>query len=274
MKPPIIALIALALLAGCRPSSDEDIPGLPARATEDHPEFARTFEEQGAVGAFVLYDEQQGRLIRYNPERSRQGFPPASTFKILNALIALDTGVVSPDEVVPWDGVVRIGWDKWQQDHTLRSAFQYSVLWFYQEMARRIGRERMQFYVDAVGYGNRDISTEIDTFWLDGSLRISPVHQVAFLRRLYHDDLPFSPQTMATVRDIMVMEETDAYVLRGKTGWTIVDGVNHGWMVGYVEQGEDVYFFATNVESAAADYDMRAARRTITFGILEALGVR
>lgn len=266
--------VALALIVGCRSPSDVDVPGLPPHTTKERPEFARYFEEQGAVGAFVLYDERRERLIQYNPERSRQGFPPASTFKILNALIALETGVVSPDEVVPWDGVVRIGWDKWQQDHTLRSAFQYSVLWFYQEMARRVGRERMQFYVDAVGYGNRILGDQIDTFWLDGSLRITPVQQVALLRRLYHNDLPFSPQTMAIVRDIMVMEETDAYVLRGKTGWTIVDGVNHGWMVGYVEREEDVYFFATNVESAEANYDVRTARQEITFGILETLGVR
>lgn len=179
----------------------------------------------------------------YDKERCKQYFLPASTYKILNSLIALETGAIKDEnEVIPWDSVNR-QYDKWNMDQTLRTAIKYSAVWAYQELARRIGEKRMQFYIDTVKYGNCNISGGVDQFWLNGTLRISPLEQVEFLKRLYSDDLPFSKGNLDIVKDIMINDKTAGYILRSKTGWA----ENIGWYVGYLEEGEGVYFFANNI---------------------------
>ncbi len=136
--------------------------------TED-PTLAAFFTDH--PGAFVLFDAQTNQTICHNAERAGTEFLPASTFKIASTLIALETGVATgPDFALAWDSTVtpRQPWwpATWARDHTLRTALPASVVWFYQEMARRIGPARMQEYLDAFGYGNRDISGGIDQFWL------------------------------------------------------------------------------------------------------------
>ena len=141
------------------------------------------------------------------------------------------------------------------------------MVWFYQDLARRIGEERMQHYVDEVGYGNQDISGGIDRFWLDGGLRITSEQQIDVLRRLYHDELPFSQRAMDIVKDILIKEKTHAYVLRAKTGWA----GQTGWLVGYLEQNGNVYFFATTIAIMKSD-DTRA-REAVTQAVLKHLGL-
>ena len=138
-----------------------------------------------------MYDLKNNRYTRYAPEQGAERLLPASTFKILASLIGLETGVI-PDEnyVIKWDGT-RYPIPSWNQDHTLKTAIQNSVVWYYQELARRVGREKMQYWVDVVNYGNKDISGEIDNFWLVGGLRISANEQVEILKRQYQEDLPF-----------------------------------------------------------------------------------
>lgn len=201
---------------------------------------------QGFDGAFVLYDLKSDRYTRYNPDGCAERLLPASTFKIMNALIALETGVV-PDQdfVIPWDGT-DYPIAAWNQDHTLKTAFQNSVVWYYAEAAGRIGPQRMQQYIDDVGYGNQTIGD--DLFWLDGSLQISADEQVEFLKRLYHNDLPFSKRAMDIVREIMLLETGSEYQLRGKTGSGQSGDLHVGWFVGYVEENENVYFFALNIQ--------------------------
>ena len=230
---------------------------LPAPITEIRPELARHFE--GAPGAFVLYDLNGNRYIRYNPERCAERFIPASTFKVLNSLIGLESGVI-PDEthVIKWDGT-RYDVSSWNQDHTMQTAIQNSVVWYYQELARRVGKEKMQKYVEAAGYGNRDISGQIDTFWLEGGLRISADEQVEFLTRLYKQDVPFSPRAVTIVKNILVLDKTDTYRLSGKTGSGVRVAPQVNWFVGYVEKNGNVYVFAVNVEPTATDAKLAAA---------------
>jgi beta-lactamase class D len=151
------------------------------------------------------------------------------------------------NEVIPWDGVDR-GVPEWNQDLNMRSAIQYSAVWFYQELARRIGTERMQHYIDRASYGNADIGGSIDHFWLDGDLRISARQQVDFLRRLYSNDLPFSQRSIDIVRDILIVEQTPDYTLRAKAGWVVLPEYQLGWEIGYLEQEGDVYYFALNLD--------------------------
>jgi beta-lactamase class D len=255
-------MVLTTLLVGCAGTQTASVATptvsqpLPTSTTagpvsDVEPELATYF--QGFKGAFVLYDLNSNRYVRYNPERCAARFIPASTFKIMNSLIGLETGVI-PDEtyVIAWDGTP-YDIPAWNQDHTLKTAIQNSVVWYYQELARRVGKEKMQSYVDAAQYGNQDISGQIDTFWLEGGLRISADEQVEFLKRLYQGELPFSTRSMTIVQEILVLEETDSYRLSGKTGSVQRLSPHEGWFVGYLETKGDVYFFVTNFESASPD---------------------
>jgi beta-lactamase class D len=265
----IISIVSFILLAGCVGSSSTPFPSPVSTASPASEDKLEKYF-QSFSGAFVLYDQNNDRYIRYNPERCSERFLPASTFKILNSLIGLETGVI-PDEnyVIKWDGTQYEN-SAWNQDHTLKTAFQNSVVWYYQELARRVGREKMQYYVDAVGYGNKDITGRIDSFWLDGALRISADEQVELLKRLYRDDLPFSQRSMKIVKEIMVLENTDTYRLSGKTGSGQVNASSIGWFVGYVEEKDNVYFFATNIESSSPDANGIKAKE-ITRDLLQGL---
>ncbi len=202
------------------------------------------YDNHNVKGCIVIYDLNENKYQVYNRERCDMQFLPASTFKVLNSLIALETGVIKDEnEIIPWDSVNR-RYDKWNMDQTLRTAIKYSAVWAYQELARKIGEERMQHFVDSVKYGNSNIGGGIDHFWLDGDLRISPFEQVEFLKRLYSGSLPFSKKNLDIVKDIMINERGDDYILRGKTGWA----GSTGWYIGYLEENNNIYFFADNIE--------------------------
>jgi beta-lactamase class D len=264
MKKLLIPLICL-ILSACSPA-------LQVPAAEVKPDLEKYF--QGRKGAFVLFDQNGNLYTRYNPERCAEGFLPASTFKILNSLIGLETGVI-PDEnyVIPWDGT-SYQIKEWNQAHTLKSAIKYSVVWYFQELARRVGKEKMQHFVDAAGYGNKDVSGSLDSFWLDGSLRISADEQVEFLKRFYAGSLPFSERSLKLVKELIVLDKTETYVLSGKTGSVVRTEIFQGWFVGYLETRGNVYFFATNMESTNPDgLANGAAAQEISLDILRELNL-
>ncbi|MBD2449346.1 class D beta-lactamase [Nostoc sp. FACHB-152] len=235
--------------------------------------FGRCFQELGIEGSILIYDQNNKKFYEHNTFRNSTAFYPASTFKILNSLIALETGVIKDDvAVLTWDGIKR-EIPAWNRDTNLRQAFKDSTVWFYQVLARRTGHERMQKFINQVGYGNRQIGTpeQIDKFWLEGPLQITPRQQIDFLQRLYRKDLPFSLRTLDLVQDIMIFERTPNYILRGKTGWATSVKPNIGWFVGYLEQNNNVYFFATNIN--IQDNDDVTARIEVTRRSLKALGL-
>lgn len=247
----------------------------------DRPDFGRFFEAEKLTGSFLLYDLRKNEYTAYQFDRSQRGFLPASTYKIINTLIGLETGILQDENtIMKWDSVRR-EIDAWNQDHTLRSAFQVSCVPCYRALARKIGLPRMQAFATKARYGHMDIRAEnLDHFWLTGNSRISPVEEIDFLRRVYGGQVPFSDHSRAVLKKVMLISETPAYKLYGKTGWaTNIDSVKTtgpdiGWFVGYVERGNDVYFFATNVESPApVPSTFAAGRRRITEAILAELGV-
>lgn len=210
-------------------------------------DFQKIYNQYKAKGEFILYDLKNEQSFVFGQNNAEKNYLPASTFKILNSLIILETEVMKDEkEKIAWDGVDR-GWEKWNQDHNLETGIKYSVVWLYQELARRVGKERMQKWVKKTAYGNTIIGDEIDTFWLKGKLRITPKQQVDFLKRLYHNELPFSQKNMDIVKRILINEKTNEYVLRGKTGWA-VKKQDIGWYVGYLETKENVYFFANRID--------------------------
>lgn len=231
------------------------------------------FDAVGTTGAMVVMDVHTNAVVVHNSARAAKLFPPASTFKILNSLIALETGVVTDADshVLKWDGVTRQR-PEWNKDHTLRSAIAGSVLPVYQQIARDVGLERMTGYLDRVGYGTGDITNEtLAWFWVLKSFGISAHEQVQFLRRLYLDDLPFSKKTIEAVKDITIVERGETYVLHGKTGWTTDTEPSTGWFVGWIERGDEASVFAMNMDMN--DLSQAPARITITKDVLNTLGL-
>lgn len=274
----IVLFLGHLVLLGCSSIAPPD-SARPVRenapSSAEAVDFSRFFE--GVEGTFVLLDAQTGRTAHHNTERARTRVLPASTFKIAHSLIALETGVASgPEFALAWNSALaprQVWWPNiWAQDHTLSSALPNSVVWYYQEIARRIGPERMRAYLERFNYGNRDISGGTDQFWLTGGLRISAEEQVDFLRRFYFGELGMSQRSTEIVKSLLVLEATPAYRLSGKTGWVGLGEPSArqiGWMVGYLERDKRVYVFAMNIDMRSSE-DAKA-RIAITKAILREL---
>ena len=213
--------------------------------------LAKRFTDAGTSGTFVGYKVDDYLIVASDKQRSGEAYLPASTFKVANSLIALETGVVGdPDkDVFKWDGVTR-DIAAWNRDHTLRSAIAASAVPVYQEIARRIGAARMQKYLREFDYGNADIGGGIDQFWLTGALRIDPMEQVDFIDRLRRGALPVSSRSQELVRDILPVTKAGDGVIRAKTGLLGAETgkATLGWLVGWAEKGDARTVFALNLD--------------------------
>lgn len=274
----LLAILVLISMIGCGNASKESsVPSsgkssIGRRESKDggpkvvSENLARYFE--GFDGCFVLFDQNKNEYFIYNEAKSKRQISPCSTFKIVNSLIGLETNVLQDENTTfKWNGK-RYPIESWNKDQTLKSAVSNSVVWYFQEVASRIGEERMQSYLNKVDYGNKDISGGLTKFWLQSSLKISPREQVDMLRKLYNNKLPFSARNINIVKKVLILSNSNGIVLSGKTGSGTFDkkGVN-GWFVGYVEQGGKVLFFATNI--TAKDNASGAKAQQITMQILK-----
>jgi beta-lactamase class D len=211
------------------------------------PELKNIFDKYKVDGSILIYNQNENVYMGYNLARSNIAFCPASTFKIPNTLIALESGITTTESVFKWNGEKRT-YPSWEKDMTIKEAFQVSAVPVYQEIARQIGVEKMKYYTQLFNYGNLDINAEnIDKFWLEGESGITSFQQVNFLQKLYNLQLPISENTMKLTKEIMLHETTDNYKISGKTGWAVQQDENVTWFVGYIETDNNVYFFATNV---------------------------
>ncbi len=225
---------------------------LSAAATEsDNQETAPECRDNCTL--VIASDTQVLTLI--NPKRSATALSPFSTFKIPNSLIALDLGVIKnlqqPLSFDKSDYPVQAGWPKiwYEKPVDLRTAFQNSAVPVYRQLATDIGVAKMQAYLDKFNYGNKDISSGLDSFWLNGSLKISADEQIVFLKSLYHGELAVNPNSLAKLKQVMLVEQTPDYRLYAKTGGGKLDsGKSLGWYVGYVENSDGVFYFAMNLE--------------------------
>ena len=216
----------------------------PVWAWQEQPAIAELFQAAGVRGTFVLLDVQDGSLRGHDQARAETRFIPASTFKLANSLIGLEVGAVKDvEQVLPYGGKPQ-PYKAWERDMGLREAIKVSNVPIYQELARRIGLPRMDAKVRQLGYGNGEIGTQVDNFWLVGPLQISAVEQTSFLARLAQGQLPFAASAQAQVREIALLEQGAGWTLYGKTGWA--DSI--GWWVGWVEQGDKLYSFALNID--------------------------
>lgn len=199
-------------------------------------------------GSILLYDPVINTYFSNDFTWAESKHLPASTYKIPNSIIALETGVIESDStIIKWDGKPR-RLKIWEQDLRFSEAFRFSCVPCYQEIARRVGYDRMSAYLIKLNYPGMSFDeSTIDKFWLEGESKISQFQQIEFLERFYNSQLPISQRTYEIVKEIMLFEKTDQYALSGKTGWGIRGEDNNGWYVGFIETGGKVYFFATNV---------------------------
>ena len=282
--PMRLATVLLALLAGCAPRPPAAaVAEAPAAGCTEHPEWARAFAAEGGQGTVVLLDPATGRTDCLDAARAATRFLPASTFKLYNALVAVETGVVTDvDSVFVWDGVQR-AIPQWNRSNTLRTGMKYSVVWLYQRVAARVGRARYGAAFAREPYGNGVVGDSLEAFWLDSSLQISADEQVSFVERLRTGRTGFSDATEATVRGIVPLldERRGAHGpvrVLGKTGVGNRPGLpDLGWIVGWVERDSadgGPVVVAMNVEPAAgAALDMGPARLRILESVLETAGI-
>ena len=268
----------LLTLAACAapPPPEATEPDAGGAADTVRVDWNAAFASRGLTGTFVLYDAEAGRTSRLDPRRASERFVPASTFKLYNALVALETGVVTdPDSAFVWDGVERTI-PTWNRDQSLREGMRNSTVWLYQRVARRVGLDGFRDAFDRQPYGNGLVGDSVTTFWLTGPLAISADEQVAFADSLRRGALAFSSATQTAVRGMTpVLVDTAGVRLRAKTGLALRAGrADLGWLVGWVERPDGDVVFALNAEAAGdAPVDLIPARLAIAREILEGEGL-
>ena len=227
-------------------------------------ELESLFQNNNVEGTIVLESLNTQKTYVHNNQRAQRLFSPASTFKIPNTLIALNEQIITKDAVIIWDKKIR-EYEFWNKNQTLQTAFKTSCVWCYEEFASKVGVEKYKKYLKELDYGNQNIGDDVRRFWLDESLKITTFEQIKFLKHLYANDLPFKLENINTLKEIMIDERSDNYIIRAKTGW---EG-KYGWYVGFVETNDDVWFFVVNIDTKSKD-DL-PKRKAI---VLEALKIK
>jgi len=239
-------------------------------------EFQSIIDSANVTGSILIFDAQTDLYYSNYFDWCKKGQLPASTFKIPNSIIALETGVVqNENKLFKWNGEKR-AFKIWEQDLSFRDAFHFSCIPCYQEIAREIGADRMKEYLKKLNFGSIKMdATTIDNFWLVGESEISPFQQIEFLKRFHQSELPIAERTEQIMKEMIVIEKNEDYKLSGKTGWSISNEDNNGWFVGYVESGNNVYYFATNIEpQEQLDIDLfPKIRKEITYKALRAMKI-
>jgi len=258
-KRNVFAILLLSIILSCNSQ------------TNNLQSAKELFVKNKLNGTFVLYDLSSEKIKIYNEARGDSAFIPASTFKILNSLIALENNVIANEnEIIKWDGKDK-GWEKWNKDQNMQTAISFSCIWFYQELASRIGKERMQQGISTSSYGNEKMGAKIDNFWLKGDLRISAKEQVNFIEKLIKNQLPFTKENQAIVKRIIITDTISNCIIHSKTGWGNKVNPKIAWLVGYAEKGNKKFIFALNFEvKNKADL---SHRKKILYSVLRNEGI-
>ncbi len=247
--------------------------------TSSNLELENLYNKYGVEGCFLLKSLNNEQTYTYNQNRCEQGFLPASTFKIVNSLIALETGVAGNENMLmKWDSVQR-QFSAWNKDHTLQSAFKVSCVPCFQNLAVKIGVENMKLWTNKLNFGKMDVHPDnLTDFWLKGNSEISPFQQLNFLEKLENAELPVKPSTVHRVRNIMkIAVDSSGLIMRGKTGWAIVGQRSIGWFVGSIERPDgERFIFVNNIEAklgAIPDKDFMMIRKSIVYEVLKSMQV-
>ena len=223
-------------------------------------------------GSFVLYDLEDDAWSIHNMEHATLRVAPNSTYKIYDALFGLEEDIITPENsFIAWNGET-YPFEAWNADQTLQSAMNSSVNWYFESVDKQLGAAAISNYIQEIGYGNENMSGDFSTYWIESSLKISPIEQVELLTRLQNNSFGFALENINAVKDAIRLSSSDAGTFYGKTGTGRVDGQDvNGWFIGYIETADNTYFFATNI---GADSDATGGNATeITMSILSDMNI-
>ena len=223
-------------------------------------------------GSFVLYDLGNDAWSIHDIDHATRRVAPNSTYKIYAALFGLEDGVITPDNTfITWDGK-NYPFDTWNTDQTLQSAMSNSVNWYFQSLNEQLGAPSVNKYVQQIKYGNENMSGNFSSYWMESSLKISPIEQVELLTKLQNNSFNFAPENINAVKDSICISSSDAGSFYGKTGTGRVNGQDvNGWFIGYIETADNTYFFATNIGAANSATGGNATE--ITMSILSDMNI-
>lgn len=223
-------------------------------------------------GSFVLYDLKKDTWKIHDMERATLRIAPNSTYKIYNALFGLEKDIITPENsFIKWNGIT-YPFEAWNKDQILSSAMSASVNWYFGYIDEQLGETSVQEYLHKIGYGNEDLSGNFSSYWMESSLKISPIEQVELLTRLQNQNLGFTPENVNAVKDAIHISSSSFGNFYGKTGTGRVNGQDiNGWFIGFVENRDNTYFFATNIQSEQHATGSVAA--DITLSILSDLNI-
>lgn len=212
----------------------------------------------GMNGSAVFYTPSLNQYDVYNPELAGERRSPCSTFKIISSLLALQEGVLDPqDSVRQWSG--ESFWNpEWNQNVDFATAFRTSCVWYYRQLINDLGLQSIQNGLDRLSYGNCDISDwegrlntnnnnrELTGFWIESSLLISPFEQAEVMAEIFEPDTEYSPEALQALKAVMLVEQDNpSYQIYGKTGAGKKDNEwVDAWFVGFIEHAESNTYFA------------------------------
>lgn len=245
----------------------------PTQNLQTNATLQKLFSKYDIKGTLII--NIQDKFISNNVKRVKVRYMPASTFKIYNALFGLDLGVVRDNKEIfyRYHGEP-VSIESWKRDANLKSGMQISQVPAFQELARKIGRNRMQSYLNKIHYGNEKIGKDVSSFWLDDSLQISAIEQLELITLLSNLSLPISKKAQKEVIEIIKLEDNNKYKLYGKTGLSKWDDSGISWFVGFIEinttSNKIIYPFAFNanyksLKNYAKTYGIEQKLSQITF---------
>ncbi|MFT7591619.1 MAG: beta-lactamase class D [bacterium] len=260
LKVSTLAIFILVCFFGCKsnkepvkevsPADNEMIDSLPQLDTNHLvvDKFQMILDNYNLEGSVLFFNAANGKWLSNDFDWAEKRRLPASTFKVVNSIIGMETGKVKTGKTeFIWDGEKR-SMKQWERDFDLKGAFHASCVPCYQDLAKRIGVKNMKMYLDTFNYGRMIVDSEsLDVFWLEGESGVSQFEQIAFFEQFYNNKLPIKLRTTKEMKSLMVIDKNDGYTLSGKTGWSIRNGNNNGWFVGYIEKDNTLFYFATNV---------------------------
>ncbi len=223
-------------------------------------------------GSFVLYDLGNDAWSIHDVDHATLRVAPNSTYKIYAALFGLEEGVITPENTfIAWDGK-NYPFDTWNNDQILQSAMSNSVNWYFQSLNEQLGSPSVNKYIQQIKYGNENMSGNFSSFWMESSLKISPIEQVELLTKLQNNSFSFAPENINAVKDAIYLSSSDTGKFYGKTGTGRVNGQDvNGWFIGYIETADNTFFFATNI---GADSNATGGNATeITMSILSDMNI-
>ncbi len=269
MKNKIVLLLLFLILSSCTQRQDSNKKNIKSE------NFQSILDTSDVSGVILIYDSEKKEFYSNDFEEARKGTIPASTYKIPNSIIGLETNFLKDENTIfEWNGNKR-AYSIWEKDLSLKEAFQKSCVPCYQYLAAKIGAKKMKEELKKLKFGEMQFTDKtIDNFWLKGKSKITPFQQIDFLKRLHNEQLPISKSTYKTIKKILIIEHNENFVLSGKTGFANVTGTNIAWFVGYLEEREKTFYFATRISPNKKDLPIKqllSVRKSATIAALKTL---